>query len=165
MNVDFMEGLYSPEILTTCHTMVFFFVACQRCDFVQLKGEITGKATVITADLTIAYVDGSRRRLQVTTGENDVPSETTAESTIVLLQGPCSLPSGRLDEVKTTPCTGSSDKRLMRCLSTGWEILVECPTQTIQQDILVTETDGNHSDGGLVRLLKRKTKRTHVLTF
>jgi len=114
-----------------------------KCRFTlsELKGEITGKETVITADLTIAYVDGSRRRLQVTIGENDVPSETTAESTIVLLQGPCSLPFGRLDEVKTTPCAGSSDKRLMRCLSTGWEILVECPTQTIQQDILVTETD------------------------
>lgn len=114
-----------------------------KCRFTlsELQGEITGKPTVITADLTIAYVDGSRRRLQVTTGENDVPSETRAESTIVLLQGPCSLPFGRLDEVKTIPCAGSSDKRLMRCLSTGWDTLVECPTQTNQQDSLITETD------------------------
>lgn len=114
-----------------------------KCRFTisELKGEITGKPTVITADLTIAYVDGTRRRLQAITGENDVPTEAKASSTIVLLEGPCKLPAGRLDEKRYVQCTGSSNQQIMRCLATGWSVLTECPTQTDAQESLVSETD------------------------
>jgi len=115
-----------------------------KCRFTlsELSGEVSGKPTVITAELTIVYVDGSRRRLQVTTGENDVPmTEAKAETTIVLLEGPCSLPYGRLDEIRYDSCAESSKQQIMHCLSSGWSVLSHCPTQNVEVESITTETD------------------------
>lgn len=113
-----------------------------RFTITELKGEITGKPTVITADLTITYVDGTRRRLEITTGENDVPTFTEAESTIVLLQGPCNSPNGYLDEIRTEQCIGSSQQQVLQCLATGWAALSECPTELLAEEAnLVSSND------------------------
>ena len=111
--------------------------------FFELKGEITGKPTVITADLTITYVDGTRRRLEITTGENDVPTFTEAESTIVLLQGPCNSPNGYLDEIRTEQCIGSSQQQVLQCLATGWAALSECPTELLAEEANLVSSNGN----------------------
>lgn len=96
----------------------------------ELKGELSGKSTDITADLTLTYVDGTRRRLQVTIDDNDVPTDTRAESTIVLLKGPCDLPAGRLHETIINPCPESTREQIVVCEVSGWNTLVQCPSSS-----------------------------------
>jgi len=128
------------EIATTSGavaTLDFSF----RFTITELRGELLGLTTDVIAALTLTYADGTRRQLQVTTGEHDVPTDVKAQTTVVLLKSACEKPSARLHATRTLACPGSTDEEIFLCKPSGWSQLAFCTqTEVNSQQSVITES-------------------------
>lgn len=113
-----------------------------RLSIDELEGKLTGKATVLRADVTVAYEDGERRRLEVSLGE--LKTSSHMETTLVILDdSPCFNPKTKVGDFNKIACDESENEfEYQLCENSGWRTISECSSQNDQQvDVVLEEAE------------------------
>lgn len=124
-----------------------------RLSIDELEGMLTGKTTVLRADVTVAYEDGERRRMEISLGEPETNSHV--ETTVIILDdSPCFEPKKRVGDFLEIPCdNGLGEAQYKICENTGWRTVSECSAEDEQHiDIILEEPRSNESSGNLFYL-------------